>query len=165
MTAFIENEAEFDFDFDKEELFRDIIEVVTEEEGCPYEVSVSLLITDNAAIRELNRENRGIDRETDVLSFPMLTFTAPSCFDDMEEDQDNFDPDTGELLLGDIVLSGEKVIEQAESYGHSKKREYAFLIVHSLLHLMGYDHMEDEERALMESRQRCIMERLSISRA
>ena len=165
MTAFIENEAEFDFDFDKEELFRDIIEAVTEAEGCPYEVSVSLLITDNAAIRELNRENRGIDRETDVLSFPMLTFTEPSCFDDMEEDQDNFDPDTGELLLGDIVLSGEKVIEQAESYGHSKKREYAFLIVHSLLHLMGYDHMEDEERELMESRQRCIMERLSISRA
>ena len=141
MTAVIENEAEYDFDFDKEELFRNIIEAVIEEESCPYDVSVSLLITDNAAIRELNRENRGIDSETDVLSFPMLSFTAPSCFEDMEEDQDNF-----------------------ESYGHSKKREYAFLIVHSLLHLLGYDHMEDKERELMESRQRCIMERLSILR-
>ena len=164
MTAVIENEAEFDFEFDKEELFKDIIEAVIEEENCPYDVSVSLIITDNAAIRELNRENRGVDSETDVLSFPMLTFTSPSFFDDMEKDQDNFDPDTGELMLGDIVLSGEKVMEQAESYGHSPKREYAFLIVHSLLHLMGYDHMETEERELMESRQRCIMQRLGITR-
>ncbi len=164
MTAIIENEVEFDFNFDKEELFRDIIEAVIEEEHCPYDVSVSLIITDNAAIRELNRENRGIDSETDVLSFPMLSFSVPSGFEDMENDQDNFDPDTGELLLGDIVLSGEKVMEQAESYGHSTKREYAFLIVHSLLHLMGYDHMKDEERKLMESRQRCIMERLDIPR-
>ena len=164
MTAVIENEAEFDPGFDKEELFRDVIEAVIEEESCPYDVSVSLLITDNAAIRELNRETRGTDSETDVLSFPMLSFSAPSYFDDMEEGLDNFDPDTGELLLGDIVISGEKVIEQAKSYGHSVKREYAFLIVHSLLHLMGYDHMEDGDRELMEGRQKCIMERLSIMR-
>ena len=75
------------------------------------------------------------------------------------------DPETGELLLGDIVISKEKVIAQAEEYGHSVKREYAFLIAHSVLHLSGYDHMEEEERLVMEERQREIMEKVQILRA
>ncbi|MBQ7365501.1 MAG: rRNA maturation RNase YbeY [Clostridia bacterium] len=91
----------------------------------PCEVSVTLV--DNDAIREINREHRGIDRPTDVLSFPMF-----------DEDFDN-----GEMcILGDIVLSVEKAVEQAEAYGHSLRREVAFLTVHSVLHLLGFDHEE-----------------------
>ena len=77
---------------------------------------------------------------------------------------DCFHPETGELLLGDIVISAEKVLEQAAEYGHSVKREYAFLIAHSMLHLSGYDHMEPEEAAVMEQKQREILETLGITR-
>lgn len=82
----------------------------------------------------------------------------------MEEDDSAFDPESGELVLGDIVISKERVIAQAEEYGHSIRREYAFLIAHSMLHLMGYDHMEEEERAVMEQKQRDILEQLGITR-
>ena len=82
----------------------------------------------------------------------------------LEQESDYFDPESGELTLGDIVISKEKVLSQAEEYGHSPKREYAFLIVHSVLHLTGYDHMEEEERQVMEQKQREIMERLDILR-
>ena len=85
-------------------------------------------------------------------------------YDFLEEDDSCFDPETGELLLGNIVMSKEKVISQAEEYGHSVKREYAFLIAHSMLHLLGYDHMEEEERAIMEGKQREILRKLGIER-
>ena len=75
-----------------------------------------------------------------------------------------FNPETGELMLGDIVISKEKVIAQAEEYGHSTQREYAFLIAHSMLHLFGYDHMEEDERAVMEQKQKEILEQLQILR-
>ena len=77
----------------------------------------------------------------------------------MEEEAEAFNPESGELMLGDIVISKEKVLAQAEAYGHSPKREFAFLIAHSMLHLFGYDHMEEEERLVMEERQREIMEK------
>lgn len=164
MTAVMEKETERTFDFDCEALFEEIVSTVTAAENCPYEVSVSLFLTGNGEIKELNRENRGLDAVTDVLSFPLISYRAPSDFENLEEDPDNFDPDTGELLLGDIVLSADKVFEQAESFGHSPKREYAFLIVHSLLHLFGYDHIEEKDRELMEGRQERIMELLCIPR-
>ena len=164
MTADIEKETDISFDFDYEKLFERIVSAVSEAESCPYEVSVTLFLTGNEEIKELNRENRGIDAVTDVLSFPLVSYRAPSDFGDVEEDPDNFDPDTGELLLGDIVLSSEKVMEQAESFGHSIQREYAFLIVHSLLHLFGYDHMDEADRKLMEERQEAVMELLGIPR-
>ena len=100
----------------------------------------------------------------DVLSFPMIDYPEPGTFDFLEEEEDCFDPESGELTLGDIVISKEKVLSQAEEYGHSPKREYAFLIAHSVLHLTGYDHMEEEERQVMEQKQREIMERLDILR-
>jgi probable rRNA maturation factor len=87
-----------------------------------------------------------------------------SFLEDDEEGADAFNPETGELLLGDIVICASRVISQAEAYGHSRKREYAFLITHSVLHLCGYDHMEEEERARMEEKQREILGRLGISR-
>ena len=77
---------------------------------------------------------------------------------------DCFNPETGELLLGDIILSVDKILEQAEKYGHSVTRELAFLVAHSMLHLFGYDHMEEDERLVMEERQRMLMDTLGISR-
>ena len=117
----------------------------------PYEVQVNLLLTMNDEIHEMNRDFRNIDRATDVLSFPMLEYETPGDFSHFESEEDCFDSETGELLLGDIVISKEKVIAQAEEYGHSVKREYAFLIAHSVLHLSGYDHMEEEERIEMDT--------------
>lgn len=115
-------------------------------------------------IREMNREFRDIDRATDVLSFPMIAYESPADFAFLEEDESCFDPDTGELMLGNIVISKQKVVEQAEEYGHTVEREYAFLIAHSMLHLLGYDHMEEEERAVMEKKQREILDGLGITR-
>ena len=113
----------------------------------------------------MNLEHRQIDRPTDVLSFPMLEYETPGDFSFLEEDgEDCFDPDTGELLLGDIVISADKVMEQAEEYGHSVKREYAFLITHSMLHLMGYDHMMEEDAKEMEYLQEEILKELGIGR-
>lgn len=107
----------------------------------------------------------GIDRPTDVLSFPMCDFETPGDFDGLEETpEEYFNPDTGELMLGDIVISVEKVKEQAEKFGHSETRELAFLVAHSMLHLSGYDHMEDEERLDMEEKQREILERRGYRR-
>ncbi len=127
-------------------------------EKCPYEAEVNIILTDDMEICRLNRDYRQIDRPTDVLSFPMLEFEQPSDFSHAEEDYaDCFNPETGELMLGDIILSVDKIREQAESYGHSQTRELAFLVAHSMLHLCGYDHMEEGEREEMEERQREIL--------
>ena len=133
--------------------------------ACPYEAQVSILITDDDEIHRINLEQRQIDRPTDVLSFPMVNYETPGDFSFLEEDsEDCFDPDSGELLLGDIVISADKVAAQAEEYGHSRRREYAFLIAHSMLHLMGYDHMTPEDAAEMERLQEEILQQLGISR-
>lgn len=126
-------------------------------EKCPYECSVDVLFTDDDSIHEINLEQRSIDRSTDVLSFPMIEYEAPACFDGFDDMTDLFDPETGELLLGDIVISIDHVKKQADDYGHSAARELAFLVAHSMLHLMGYDHMNDNEREIMEERQRDIL--------
>ena len=119
---------------DVEGTARRVIEAALDYEGCPYEAEVNLLLTDNEGIRILNREHRQIDRPTDVLSFPMLDFEAPADFSTAETDEaDCFNPETGELVLGDIIISVDKVVEQAEKYGHSREREFAFLTAHSML--------------------------------
>ena len=167
MTINFENESITELNLPLEELASVVIEAALDEVECPYEAEVNLLITDNDQIREMNREFRKIDRATDVLSFPMIDYERPGDFDFLDSDEGTEDclhPETGELLLGDIVISAEKVLEQAEEYGHSVKREYAFLIAHSMLHLSGYDHMEPEEAAVMEQKQREILERLGITR-
>lgn len=164
MTYNIDIECEIKFDFDTEMLYRQAVDAVLDYLNCPYEASVNLLITDEDGIREINAENRNIDAVTDVLSFPMNEFTAEGCFDDIEEDPDAFDPDTGELTLGDIVICAQKITSQAEEYGHSEVREFSFLIVHSMLHLAGFDHIEDSDRARMEEAQSAIMNILKIPR-
>ena len=165
MTFYVENETEEVFSFDVEEIVRLVAERVLETEDCPYETQINVLLTDNEGIHGFNKEYRGIDRETDVLSFPNLDFEKPGEFlIEEEREADYFDPDTGELILGDIIISVDKVKEQAESYGHSTKREFAFLVAHSMLHLCGYDHMEENEAKVMEEKQENVLTALGITR-
>ena len=164
MTLIFEEEGELKLDLPCEELATKVIEAALDYEECPYEVEVNLLLTMNDEIQEMNQNFRQIDRATDVLSFPMIDYEEAGNFDFLEDVMDAFHPDSGELMLGDIVISKEKVISQAEEYGHSIEREYAFLIAHSMLHLFGYDHMEEEERIVMESKQKEILEQLQILR-
>lgn len=163
MTFYVENEVGRDLPFPVEETLKLVCEAVLKEEKCPYEAQVSLVLTDNDGIHEVNRETRGIDRPTDVLSFPNLEFEREGVFCP-EDGADCFDPDTGELILGDIMISLDKVFEQAEEYGHSVRREFAFLVAHSMLHLCGYDHMEEEAAGVMERKQEEILAGLGITR-
>lgn len=165
MTIDFENESSKDLGIELYEIAEEVISFTLDYMNCPYEAQVSLLITDNEEIHQMNLEHRQIDRPTDVLSFPMVEYETPGDFDFLEEAGDDcFEPDSGELMLGDIVISADKVIEQAAEYGHSIKREYAFLITHSMLHLMGFDHMTEEEAAEMERLQREILDELQITR-
>ena len=163
MTFYFENEVEASFDFDCEEILAQVIQCVLELEKCPYEVQVNVLLTDLNGIWEFNRTYRQVDNPTDVLSFPNISFEAVSDFSIVEKSsEDYFDPDSGELILGDIILCADKIKEQALDFGHSFQRELAYLTVHSFLHLMGYDHMEDEEKAEMRALEKEIMKKLGI---
>ena len=165
MTFYVENETEVVYDFDVEETVKLVAEKILDTENCPYETQVNVLLTDNEHIRFFNREFREIDRDTDVLSFPNLEFAIPGEFlIEEDEEADFFDPESGELILGDIIISVDKVREQAESYGHSLKREFAFLVAHSMLHLCGYDHMEEAEAKIMEKKQEETLNFLGITR-
>ena len=157
MSLLIEAEVDVKFDFDYKELAGRVVEFALDHEGFPYECEVNLTLTNNEGIHEINREYREIDNPTDVLSFPMLSYEEAGDFSKLEEDyDDNFNPDTGEIILGDIIISVDKVFEQAESYGHS--------VLRSMLHLFGYDHMTPEEAAVMEEKQRIILEKMQILR-
>ena len=159
MSLFIEEEGEIRLPFDIKETAESVVSAALEVEQCPYEAEVNLLLTTDEEIHRMNLEFRQIDRPTDVLSFPMIEYGRPGDFSGIDEERDDiFNPESGELLLGDIVISKNKVLSQAEQYGHEPKREYAFLIAHSMLHLFGYDHMEEEERHIMEERQRIILQ-------
>lgn len=165
MSFFLEEEVEVNFEFNYQELAKKIVDFCLEYADFPYEAEVNLTLTDNEGIHAINKEFREIDSPTDVLSFPLLSYETPGDFSFLEEEDSNdFNPDTGEALLGDIVISIEKVVEQAESYGHSMEREYAFLITHSMLHLFGYDHMEVAEAKVMEEKQKDILNQMNILR-
>ncbi len=165
MTSYVENETDVSFAFDVKEVADRVIKAVLASEGCPFDAQLNLLITDNAGIRDYNNRFRQIDRETDVLSFPNVDYDTPSDFSGLDErEADYFDPDSGELVLGDIIISADRVKEQAELYGHSEKREFAFLVAHSMLHLCGYDHMEPEEAKVMEEKQEAVLSGLGITR-
>ena len=136
MTISIEYEAEKVLDLPYREIIEDTVLAALDYEGCPYEAEVNVILTDNDAIQEINREHRQIDAPTDVLSFPMVDYESPSDFDHVEEAvEDYFNPETGELMLGDIVISVDKVEEQAEKYGHSLGRSGAYgeSVYHRLL--------------------------------
>jgi len=164
MTLFFEEEGTLELPLPCEELALKVIEAALNYVACPYEAEVNLLLTTNEEIQEMNQKFRQIDRPTDVLSFPMVDYKEAGNFEFLEETDMYFHPESGELMLGDIVISKEKVLAQADEYGHSVEREYAFLIAHSMLHLFGYDHINEEERVVMEEKQKAILEALQILR-
>lgn len=164
MTLNLTEECSCDFEFDCHEVAFRVMNAVLDKENCPYEATVDLTLTDDNAIHEINLQQRGIDRATDVLSFPMTQFPVAGEFDFLEEEMDSFDPDSGELMLGDIVISVDHVKVQSEEYGHSLLREFAFLVAHSMYHLIGYDHMTEAEAAVMEEKQKNILNDLHINR-
>lgn len=138
---------------DIEQLIEKCTAAALAEEEIEDDAEVSVTLVDNARIREMNAEFREIDRETDVLSFPLG-----------DEEGFEVDPDTDAILLGDIVISLEKARTQAEEYGHSFRREVAFLITHSLFHLLGYDHMTEDEEKEMFAKQEKVLQKLGITR-
>jgi len=165
VTINIEYETGIELNLPYEDIIKSVINESIDYEKCPYEVEVAVILTDNEEIHNINKEHRDVDSPTDVLSFPMVDYEKPSNFEGIEDKvEDYFNPDSGELILGDIVISIEKVIEQAKQYGHSTKRELAFLVAHSMMHLFGYDHMDTEEATIMEAKQNEILNNLSIFR-
>ena len=155
MNVLIDNRTNWLLTAEYEKLFNDVAKESLKEEGFNENCEISISLVDNAEIKEINRRFRHIDKETDVLSFPLLTFA------DGEKMELN---ENGEIILGDIIISVQKAVYQAEEYGHSLKREMAFLTAHSMLHLMGYDHMTDSEREIMFAKQEKILNNLGITR-
>ena len=156
-------QTEEKFDFDPEAIALKVCEEVLMREQFPEDAEISLVITDAEEVHRLNLEFRGIDRTTDVLSFPGLDYEEPSAFEE-SIDESCINPDNDCVMLGDIVINAQKVKEQAAEYGHSELREFAFLIAHSMLHLCGYDHMTPEEAEVMEERQEMVLTSLGITR-
>ncbi|WP_426349187.1 rRNA maturation RNase YbeY [Alloiococcus sp. CFN-8] len=146
---------------------QDVIAFTLKEEDVTVSYEVSVILVDNSYIKDINRENRGIDRETDVLSFPLLEYPEGKVYSDIYKGK-NFSPeflDGKDLVLGDIVLSLEKAMEQSLDYGHSFMREACYLTVHSVLHLLGYDHMKEEEKNIMRLREESVLDAFKLSRA
>ena len=141
----------------EEKLIKEVVSRVLEEEKVLPEVDVYITLTNNEEIHKINKEYRDVDRPTDVLSFPMYERDEIA---GLKNDTD----DEIEKILGDIIVSIEKVREQAEEYGHSFERELAYLVTHGMLHLLGYDHMIEEEKAVMRKREEEILETLNITR-
>jgi len=148
MTVLFDYQSDTKLHIPYKKITEDIVEAVCDYVACPYECEVSVTFVDNDEIKRYNKEFRNINKPTDVLSFPL---NEPG-------ELTEINPETGELMLGDIVMSVDKIISQAEEYGHRKTRELAFLVCHSMLHLFGYDHMDDEERIEMEDIQKKILD-------
>lgn len=173
MTIYYDNQTDYEFDFDYKKVANDVITKTLFHEQFKYDVEVSITFVNEESIREINKEYRDLDKSTDVLSFPMIEYDSDySRISDRKEEMYDFlidvidikNPDTDEIILGDIVLCVPVIINQAKEYNHSILREYAFLIVHSMLHLLGFDHIEEDERIIMENKQNQILESLSITR-
>ena len=156
------------FDFDEYKLSMKVLSEVLKVEKINIDISVNISIVGSKKIRILNKESRKNDKVTDVLSFPNITFKKPSDINSIihnkKEKSIAYDYVTNSYFLGDIVICNNKVIEQSKKYNHSIKREYSFLITHSMLHLLGYDHMIKKDEDLMIKKQENILNNLKISR-
>ncbi len=141
----------------EESVIEDVVKKVLEQEGIIHDLDVYITLTNNDEIHKINKEYRDVDRPTDVLSFPMYERDEINSL--REEKNDDV-----EEILGDIVISVPKVIEQANEYGHSYERELAYLTTHGMLHLLGYDHMIEEEKAVMREHEEKVLEALGITR-
>lgn len=151
---------------DLDNKIKEIIDYALKKEGVDIGYEISVIYVDNEIIRKINNDTRGIDKETDVLSFPMLEYPEGKVFSDSYREY-SFGVEylnEGNLVLGDIVLSLEKALEQSEEYRHSFLREVCYLVVHSVLHLLGYDHMEEEEKGFMRKKEEEILESFNIHR-
>ena len=159
-TIIVESDVD---ELQDEELFASLRETVTvalDAEGVELPCEVDILLTDDEGICEVNRNMRGIDRPTDVLSFPMLTLSPGE-----KPTEEDCDPGTDTVPLGDMCISVERAAAQAEEYGHCFARELHYLCVHSVLHLLGYDHMDEgEQKAQMREREEAIMRLLDLER-
>ena len=141
-------------------LIRKTIRTALEAEGMLLPCEVDVLLTDDEGIHQINREMRGVDRPTDVLSFPAFSLQPGEL-----PGEEDMDPATGLIPLGDMVISMERVKAQALEYGHTKRRELSYLVAHSVLHLLGYDHLDEgPQKAQMREREDVIMDKLGISR-
>jgi len=141
-------------------LIRRVIRTALAAEGMTYPCEVNVNLTDDAGIHEINREMRNVDRPTDVLSFPVFDLTPGELPDELDAD-----PGSGLIPLGDMVISMEHAAAQAVEYGHSQKRELAYLVTHSVLHLLGYDHLDEgEQKRQMRAREEAILSELGITR-
>lgn len=154
------NQKKFKVTKEMRDLVRSAVKAALEYMDFPLKSEVSVMFTDDEEIHELNRLHRGVDRPTDVLSFPLFEYDENG---DIIEDDLDFNPN-GEMILGDIVISLETASRQAQEYGHSFEREIGFLTVHSMLHLFGYDHMTPEDEGEMFGYQREILERMGLER-
>lgn len=166
MTLIMEQDNIPEFDFDVFATAEETIKTALFLAGFKRESEVSLSFVSKEEIKELNRDYRGIDSVTDVLSFPLIDFGPSREYEKVLSlnEADSINPDTGEIMLGDIVVCEEKIVSQAKEYGHSVKREFAFLVCHSTLHLIGFDHIDEDDQKDMEAMQKKIMEELSITR-
>jgi len=164
MILNFENETDINLSFSYEDVCEKVCLAVLDYEEFSKDVLVELTITDNEGIHEINLSQRNIDRPTDVLSFPMIDFSDIESYQDIYDDNEYLDPETGQVFLGCIVISVDMIKEQAEEYGHSELREFAFLVCHSMLHLLGYDHMTEDEEKEMFAKQKEVMEIVGISR-
>lgn len=126
------------------------------------EVDIDITVVDDEAIRVLNRETRGIDKATDVLTFPNVDIELPFNLDDYDEYDLN--PETGALILGEIIIAREVMVSNAVEYGHSATRECAFLVTHGMLHLLGYDHIDEADRVEMRRNEEEILNNLGFTR-
>ncbi|WP_029453420.1 rRNA maturation RNase YbeY [Clostridium algidicarnis] len=159
-----QNDILIDEDFTKD--IETIVDFALKKEKVNINYELSILLVNNVEIKDINKKHRNIDCETDVLSFPLLDYPKDKVFSEVYVEYKFHETylDGEDLLIGDIVISLEKALEQSKDYGHSFKREVAYLIVHSILHLLGYDHMEMDEKAIMRKREEHILGELNIGR-
>lgn len=167
MSLYFEKETAEELSFDYEKAAIEVIDAVMNHFQCPYEYTVNVYLIGPEEIQEINASYRGINKVTDVLSFPNISFEKEADFSILDQEEnayDCFDPDSGELLMGDILICQKQMCLQAGEYGHSELREFAFLVAHSMLHLLGFDHMQEDERIRMENLQDEILNLLGITR-
>ena len=162
MTVTVEYEAEEKLDLPYEEIIKNVIEESLDYVECPYDAEVNVLLTDNAGIHQINLDMRGIDNPTDVLSFPMFQLTPGVLPENWDEYKD---PETGLVPLGDMAISLERAKEQAKEFGHSTRREVGYLTIHSILHLLGYDHVDEGAmKRQMRAREEKILAEIELPR-
>ena len=141
-----------------QELVQKVADTALEHESFNKKCEISVLFVDDEQIKEINNDFRKIDSATDVLSFPMLAFDGSKVIESVGDSY------LGTVVLGDIVLSLERAKVQAEEYGHSYEREIGFLVCHSILHLLGYDHEDEKERTVMREKEEAILEKIGLTR-